>query len=76
MANGEIIASDTVANVLSDRTITEQARLRETSLSRFAKAWGISSPVQFVQAFIDTEQRNKKLNHKKPNMEEGEAPHE
>ncbi|MNC42232.1 Cobalt import ATP-binding protein CbiO [compost metagenome] len=75
MANGEIIASNTVANVLSDRTITEQARLRETSMSRFAKAWGISSPAQFVQAFIDTEQRNKKLN-KTLNVEEGEASHE
>ncbi|MNW39750.1 putative HMP/thiamine import ATP-binding protein YkoD [compost metagenome] len=71
MANGEIIAADTVANVLSDRTITEQARLRETSLSRFAKAWGISSPAQFVQAFINMEQRSKMLN-----MGEGEASHE
>lgn len=71
MAGGEIIASDTVANVLSDSEVAEQAHLRETSLSRFAKAWGISSPARFVQAFIDTEKRLKL-----GSTEEGEVPHE
>lgn len=59
MAEGEIIAADTVPRILSDSEVTGRARLRETSLSRFAKAWGLSSPSGFVQAFIEAEKKVK-----------------
>ncbi|MEK4513168.1 ABC transporter ATP-binding protein [Paenibacillus sp. FSL K6-2524] len=59
MAEGGVIAADTVANVLSNSEVTSKARLRETSLARFARAWGLSSPSRFVQAFIDYEQKGK-----------------
>lgn len=61
MANGRIIAADTVAHVLSDSGVAERANLRETSLSRFAKTRGLSSPSRFVQAFIAAEKKGNTL---------------
>lgn len=61
MAEGQVIAADGVARILSDSDVTRRARLRETSLSRFAKAWGLSSPSRFVQAFIEAEKKVKQL---------------
>ncbi|RCX19159.1 energy-coupling factor transport system ATP-binding protein [Fontibacillus phaseoli] len=60
MAEGRVIAADRVAPILSDSGVTSKARLRETSLSRFAKSWGLSSPASFVQAFIDAEKKVKR----------------
>ncbi|WP_410770591.1 energy-coupling factor transporter ATPase [Fontibacillus sp. BL9] len=60
MAEGRVIAADRVAPILSDSGVTGRARLRETSLSRFAKSWGLSSPAAFVQAFIDAEKKVKR----------------
>ncbi|MGG6313407.1 DUF3744 domain-containing protein [Paenibacillus macerans] len=57
MAGGRIIASGTVAEVLSDSEAAGRANLRETSLSRFAKARGLDSPARFVQAFIAAEKK-------------------
>lgn len=59
MAGGRIIAEDFVANVLSDSFVAEQAHLRETSLSRFARSFGLSSPSRFVEAFIEREKVKK-----------------
>ncbi|MEF2968225.1 DUF3744 domain-containing protein [Paenibacillus sp. M1] len=59
MAEGGIIASDPVARVLADGEVAGKARLRETSLSRFAKAWGLTSPPRFLQAFIEAEKKVK-----------------
>ncbi|WMT40723.1 hypothetical protein RE628_26970 [Paenibacillus sp. D2_2] len=48
-----------MSNVLSDSLVAEQANLRETSLSRFARSFGLSSPSRFVEAFIDREKEKK-----------------
>lgn len=52
LADGEVIASDKVATVLSNDEVTSKARLREDSLSRFAKACGLSESSRLVQAFL------------------------
>ncbi|MFD3259287.1 ABC transporter ATP-binding protein [Paenibacillus lentus] len=52
LADGEVIAADEVAAVLSNDGVTGRARLREDSLSRFAKVCGLSSPARLVQAFL------------------------
>ncbi|GAB6991267.1 ABC transporter ATP-binding protein [Paenibacillus pini] len=57
--DGRIIAEDTVAAVLSNQEVTSAARLKETSLSLFAKANDLTSPAQFVQAFINEEKKGK-----------------
>ncbi|WP_179281271.1 ABC transporter ATP-binding protein [Paenibacillus sp. XY044] len=60
LSGGEILASDTVASVLSRPEVTEPAHLKETSLSLFAKANGLAAPERFVQAFINEEKKGKK----------------
>ncbi|AZK45848.1 ABC transporter ATP-binding protein [Paenibacillus lentus] len=52
LADGEVIAADEVAAVLSNDEVTSRARLREDSLSRFAKACGLSEPSRLVEAFL------------------------
>ncbi|WP_110930909.1 energy-coupling factor transporter ATPase [Paenibacillus bouchesdurhonensis] len=52
LADGEVIAADRVAAVLSNDEVTGRARLREDSLSRFAKACGLPEPARLVQAFL------------------------
>lgn len=60
MAGGRIIAEDTVARILADGDLTARANLRETSLARFAKAQGLTSPSRFVEAFIAAEKKVKR----------------
>lgn len=60
MAEGRLIAEDAVARILADGAITARANLRETSLTRFAKAWGLASPSRFVEAFIAAEKKVKR----------------
>ncbi|WP_136604455.1 ABC transporter ATP-binding protein [Paenibacillus dokdonensis] len=59
LSGGRVIAEDSVTDVLSSPEITEAAHLKETSLSLFAKANGLSSPERFVQAFINEEKKGK-----------------
>ncbi|MEC0239030.1 ABC transporter ATP-binding protein [Paenibacillus dokdonensis] len=59
LSGGRVIAEDSVTDVLSSPEITDAAHLKETSLSLFAKANGLSSPERFVQAFINEEKKGK-----------------
>ncbi|WP_312640628.1 ABC transporter ATP-binding protein [Hydrogenoanaerobacterium sp.] len=52
-ADGEIVADDTAAAVLTSPQIIEQASLKETSLFTLAERCGIAEPREFVQRFID-----------------------
>ena len=54
-SDGQIIADDTCANILTDPEIIRAASLKETSLYELAVRCGIDSPRQFVQRFIDYE---------------------
>lgn len=52
LADGEAIAEGKVAGLLSDAEVTGKARLREDSLSRFARLCGLSSPSRLVEAYL------------------------
>ena len=54
-SNGEIIADDTGANILTDAELVRRASLKETSLYELALRCGVDSPRDFVQRFIDYE---------------------
>ena len=54
-SQGQIIADDTGANILTDRGIIARASLKETSLYELALRCGLDSPRDFVQRFIDYE---------------------
>ena len=53
--DGQVIADDTSAGVLTDREITRQASLKETSLYDLALQCGIPDARGFAQRFIDYE---------------------
>lgn len=55
IADGELLANDTPANVLTDEIITERAYLKKTSLYEMAVKCQIPSPSQFVEHFINYE---------------------
>lgn len=57
MHEGQIIADDTPARILSSQTITEKANLVTTSLDRFARRFNISPIEGFITAFIEREQK-------------------
>ncbi len=52
-ADGEKIADDTPANILTSPQIIERASLKETSLYTLALRCGLADPTGFVQRFID-----------------------
>ncbi|RFB10255.1 ATP-binding cassette domain-containing protein [Bacillus sp. HNG] len=52
IANGEKIADQSAASVLTDSEIIKQANLKETSLFELAKRAGIEEPLEFVERFI------------------------
>ncbi|WP_460327688.1 ABC transporter ATP-binding protein [Paenibacillus sp. YSY-4.3] len=52
LADGKVIATGKVADVLSDAEVTGRARLREDSLSGFARLCGLSSPSRLVEAYL------------------------
>ncbi len=56
-SNGEIIADDTGANILTDAELVRRASLKETSLYELALRCGVDSPRDFVQRFIDYERK-------------------
>lgn len=49
---GHLVADTTPSEVLCDKTLVEQAALKETSLFSLADACGIADPVSFVNRFI------------------------
>ena len=59
-SDGQIIADDTAANILTDRDIIARASLKETSLYGLAEICGIEEPREFVGHFIDYERRYKR----------------
>ena len=57
IADGQMIADDTPANVLTDAAISDRAYLKQTSLYDMAKQCGIESPSAFVECFINYERK-------------------
>ncbi|MDD6195157.1 MAG: DUF3744 domain-containing protein, partial [Lachnospiraceae bacterium] len=55
IADGQMIADDTPANVLTNAEISDRAYLKQTSLYDMAKQCGIASPSEFVECFINYE---------------------
>ena len=54
-SDGQVIADDTPANILTNPEIIEKASLKETSLYHLALLCDIPEPRDFVQHFIDYE---------------------
>ena len=59
-SQGQIIADDASANILTNPEIIRQANLKETSLYDLALRCDIESPTRFVQHFIDYEREVRK----------------
>lgn len=57
IADGQMIADDTPAKVLTDAAISDRAYLKQTSLYAMAKQCGIESPSAFVECFINYERK-------------------
>ncbi|CRK82337.1 ABC transporter ATP-binding protein [Neobacillus massiliamazoniensis] len=51
-ADGKKIADDSAVNTLGNRSIIQQANLKETSLFELAERVGITEPSEFVERFI------------------------
>ena len=54
-SDGEVIANDSAANILTDADVISRASLKETSLYALAQRCGIGDARGFVQRFIDYE---------------------
>lgn len=54
-SDGQVIANDTAANILTDSDVIARANLKETSLYELALRCGIEDARGFVQRFIDYE---------------------
>ncbi len=59
-SDGEIIACDTAANILTNEDIIRRASLKETSLYGLAKLCGIDDGQAFVSRFIGHERRSER----------------
>lgn len=55
VADGQLLADDTPARVLTNETITEKAFLKKTSLYDLAVSCGLEDPSEFVERFISYE---------------------
>ena len=55
IADGQMIADDTPANILTNGQIADRAYLKQTSLYEMAEKCGIPSPSAFVDCFINYE---------------------
>ncbi|WP_312099487.1 DUF3744 domain-containing protein [Niallia sp.] len=60
LADGEIIADSSPANILTNPQIMKAANLKETSLYEMAKLLQVESPSEFIDAFISYEQEGRK----------------
>lgn len=58
IADGELLADDTPANVLTNEAISEKAFLKKTSLYDLALKCGIEKPSELVERFIYFERKN------------------
>lgn len=61
LADGNKIAEDTSANILTDKESIEKANLKETSLYKLALKANIKEPRKFVQSFIDYDRRKRDI---------------
>ena len=59
-SQGQIIADDTSANILTNPEIIQRASLKETSLYDLALMCGAEAPNRFVQHFIDFDREARK----------------
>lgn len=53
MSQGQLIANDTVYNVLSDKNIIERANLRETSISKLGEMYEVKDKSGFLSYFTN-----------------------
>ena len=53
LADGEKLAEDSTAAILTDKDVIEKANLKETSLYELAVKAEIDDPKQFVKRFIN-----------------------
>ena len=61
ISDGEMIADQSAAEILTDPTIIKDASLKETSLYSLATSCGILDPTQFVERFIDYDREVRRL---------------
>ncbi len=61
LADGKILADDTVTHVLTTSTIITPAHLKETSLYSLAVKVNLEDPKAFVQSFIKEDRRRRNL---------------
>ena len=57
LSNGQKLAEDTAANILTNENIIKEANLKETSLYSLAVMCGIDDPREFVRRFINYDRR-------------------
>ena len=57
LSNGQKLAEDTAANILTNENIIKEANLKETSLYSLAVKRGIDDPREFVRRFINYDRR-------------------
>lgn len=51
LSNGEIIASDTVINILSNKEVLDRASLKETSISKIGRLFEVQDNSKFLEYF-------------------------
>ena len=61
ISDGEMIADESAAQILTDPDIIQKASLKETSLYSLATSCKISDPTQFVERFIDYDREVRRL---------------
>ncbi len=61
LCDGEKIADDNAANILTNREIIEKANLKETSLYELAKRCDINDGIEFINKFIDYDRGVRKI---------------
>ena len=57
IADGQMLADDTPAAILTNEELSDKAYLKKTSLYDLAVACDIEDPSQFVEHFISFERR-------------------
>jgi energy-coupling factor transporter ATP-binding protein EcfA2 len=57
LADGQMIADDHPAQILTDREVIEAAQLKETSVFELAQRAGFSNSTEFVRRFIDHDRK-------------------
>lgn len=61
LSNGQKIADDTPANILTNKDVIQKANLKETSLQELAIACDIEDSAEFVNRFISYDRKVRKI---------------